>query len=174
MKKNKYLILLFVIILVLVYFYGARRIDSNKELLRDAMTDLAHREGDIVTLEEVIPFDWTGLYVMDPYTSTEDIKDRTGISSVYLIGYYNEGCTLIVANRGHLAVCDYEYADYYDFDFIKGDGISSGVEINSDKKFRVSLNEGKVIKLDDMKFSFIKLIFFVCIFKHLFIFEIIL
>ena len=137
---------------VLYLIFGDPRIYINNDKLEDALTGLSC---DSVTLEEVIPFEWTTVYTFDPYTSLERIERITSSKSPALKESVSEGMTHIVfMNRGRVmaSVCAYPSSIGYSLAFTGGentyygypDGGYSHIEYGDQVEFEVTQDDGIV------------------------------
>ena len=137
---------------VLYLVFGDPKIHMNNAKLEDALTTISR---DSVTLEEVVPFEWTTVYTFDPYTSLERIERITGSKSPALKESVNEGMTHIVFKDGGrvvASVCAYPSSIGYSLAFSGGeytyygypDGGYSHIEYGDQVKFDVTWDEGIV------------------------------
>ena len=143
----------FVAILCMLYLlFGDPRIYINNNKLKDALTSL---DDDSITLEEVIPFEWTTVYTFDPYTSLDRIKRITGSKSPALKESTSEGMTHIVfKNNGSIvaSVCAHPSSTGYSLAFFGGkdtyygypDGGYSHIEYGDQIQFAVMKESGLV------------------------------
>jgi len=140
------------VLAILYLIFGDPRIHINNSKLEDALTEL---DADSVTLEEVVPFEWTTVYTFDPYTSIDRIEWITGSKSPALKESVNEGMTHVVfMNHGQVAasVCAYPSSIGYSLGFTGGkntyygypDGGYSHIEYGDETVFSVSREDGLV------------------------------
>lgn len=143
------------IALILSVFYlifGDPRIYLNNARLKNALSAL---DGGSVTLEEIVPFEWTTVYTFDPYTSIDRIKWVTGSKSPALKESAGEGMTHVVFTNGGkvaAAVCAYPADVGYYLGFTGGentyydypDGGYSHIEFGDEIAFEVMRDEGFV------------------------------
>jgi len=140
------------VLAILYLIFGDPRIHINNSKLEDALTEL---DADSVTLEEVVPFEWTTVYTFDPYTSIDRIEWITGSRSPALKESVNEGMTHVVfMNHGQVAasVCAYPSSIGYSLGFTGGkntyygypDGGYSHIEYGDETVFSVSREDGLV------------------------------
>ena len=139
---------------VLYLIFGNPQIYVNNAKLQDALTSIRN---DSVTLEEVVPFEWTTVYTFDPYTSLEMIERITDSKSPALKESVNEGMTHIVfMNRGRVmaSVCAYPMSIGYSLSFSGGkntyydyaDGGYSHIEYGDQIVFEV-MPDGEIMRL---------------------------
>lgn len=145
------------VLLVICVFYlifGDPRIYMNNAKLKETLIQL---DTTSITLEEVVPFEWTTVYTFDPYTSLELIEWITGSKSPALKESVSEGMTHIVfMNRGSVAasVCAYPSSIGYSMYFTGGgntyydypDGGYSHIEYGDQIVFEVTREE-EIIRL---------------------------
>lgn len=143
-----------VVLAVLYMIFGNPMIYMNNAKLEEALTGIT---SDNVTLEEVVPFEWTSVYTFDPYTSIDRIKRVTGSKSPALKESVSEGMTNIVfTNRGRTvaSVCAYPSSIGYSLSFAGGkntyydypDGGYSHIEYGDETVFEVT-KENDLIRL---------------------------
>ena len=144
-KKVTIGLIIILILLIVLYLAGMQKINNNTDKLRSAITNISEKDGEVVSLNEIIPFEWSDLYIFEPYTDLSDIKERANISSIYLLGHYNESPTLIISNKGSLAAMDDESSKYFRIELSDSDDISSHINASSELPFKVSLENGVVI-----------------------------
>lgn len=141
-----------VVLGILYLIFGDPRIYMNNAKLGDALTGL---NSDSVTLEEIIPFEWTTVYTFDPYTSLDRIESITASKSPALKESVSEGMTHIVfKNHGRVmaSVCAYPSSIGYSLAFTGGentyygypDGGYSHIEYGDQVEFEVTHDEGIV------------------------------
>ena len=144
-----------VIIGVLCAFYlifGDPRIYLNNAKLKNVLSTL---HSNSVTLEAIVPFEWTTVYTFDPYTSIDRIERITGSTSPALKESASEGMTHVVfTNRGEVvaSVCAYPTSIGYYLEFTGGentyydypDGGYSHIEYGDEIAFEVMQDEGFV------------------------------
>lgn len=142
------------VLIVLYMIFGDPRIYANNAKLEDALMNLSN---DSVTLEEVVPFEWTTVYTFDPYTSLERIQRITGSKSPALKESVNEGMThFVFMNHGRVmaSVCTYPTSIGYSLAFSGGtytyydypDGGYSHIEYGDQVKFEVTRDE-EIVRL---------------------------
>lgn len=145
------------IILVLGILYvsfGNPKIYINNNKIKDVLTEI---NCDSVTLEEIIPFEWSSVYTFDPYTSLERIEHIVGSKSPVLKETVNEGMThFVFKNNGRVvaSVCAYPSSVGYSLNFSGGkntyyeymDGGYSHIEYGEQVEFNVTKNDG-IIRL---------------------------
>lgn len=140
------------VLCALYLIFGDPRIYINNKKLEDAFTELTT---DSVTLEEVVPFEWTTVYTFDPYTSIDRIEWITGSKSPALKESVNEGMThFVFMNRGRVmaSVCAYPSSIGYSLSFTGGkntyydytDGGYSHIEYGDQAEFEVTQDDGIV------------------------------
>ena len=141
-----------VVLAVLYMILGDPRIYRNNAKLEEALTGIT---GDSVTLEEVVPFEWTAVYTFDPYTSIDRIERVIGSKSPALKESLNEGMTHVVfTNRGGVvaSICAYPSNIGYSLSFSGGkntyydypDGGYSHIEYGDETVFEVTRQDGLV------------------------------
>lgn len=112
------------IAMVLFAFYlifGDPRIYFNNAKLEKTLSAL---DCDSITLEEIVPFEWTTVYTFDPYTSIDRIERITGSRSPALKESFSEGLTHVVfTNKGQVvaSVCGAPTSIGYYLGFTGGD-----------------------------------------------------
>lgn len=132
--------------------FGDPRIYMNNAKLEDALTEITD---DRVTLEEIVPFEWTTVYTFAPYTSIKRIKWITGSNSPALKESINEGMThLVFTDKGTVvaSVCAYPESLGYSLSFAGGentdysgsDGGYSHIEYGDGVIFEVTRENGLV------------------------------
>ena len=143
-----------VVLIVLYLIFGDPRIYFNNVKLEKALSAL---DCDSITLEEIVPFEWTTVYTFDPYTSKERIERVVGSNSPALKESVSEGMTHIVfTNRGRVvaSICAHPASTGYYLDFTGGenthysysDGGYSHIEYGDEIAFEVMQEDG-VIRL---------------------------
>lgn len=99
--------------------FGNPVVKYNNHTLKKALTKL--EEGQTVTLNEVVPFEWDAVYTFSPYTSEEDIEKTIGFKSRDIVANnVNEGMTHLIFTKGEkvkAAVLGYPTALGYRIDF---------------------------------------------------------
>lgn len=139
---------------VLYLIFGDPRIYINNSKLEDAFSNLSSGS---VTLEEVVPFEWTTVYTFDPYTSMERMQRITGSKSPALKESVSEGMThFVFMDRGRVmaSICAYPSSIGYSLSFTGGeytyysypDGGYSHIEYGDHVEFEVVQEEG-IIRL---------------------------
>ena len=137
---------------ILYLIVGDPRIYMNNAKLEDALTGV---NSDSVTLEEVVPFEWTTVYAFDPYSSREFVKRISGSNSPALKESVSDGMTNIVfKNHGRVmaSVCAYPSSIGYSLAFTGGentyygypDGGYSHIEYGDQVEFKVTKDAGIV------------------------------
>ena len=145
---------MFAVLCALYLIFGDPRIYINNNKLEDAFTMLTT---DSVTLEEIVPFEWTTVYTFDPYTSIDRIEWITGSKSPALKESVSEGMThFVFMNRGRVmaSVCAYPSSVGYSLSFTGGknsyydyaDGGYSHIKYGDLVEFEVTQNDG-IIRL---------------------------
>lgn len=66
------------VLFALYLIFGDPRIYFNNAKLEKTLSAL---DCDSITLEEIVPFEWTTVYTFDPYTSKERIERVVGSKS---------------------------------------------------------------------------------------------
>lgn len=136
----------------LYLLFGDPMIYMNNAKLEDAILGI---DGDSVTLEELVPFEWTTVYTFDPYTSLERIERITGSKSPALKESVSEGMThFVFTDHGRVvaSVCAYPSSLGYSLAFAGGkytyydyaDGGYSHIEYGDEIEFEVTQEEGIV------------------------------
>lgn len=140
------------VLCVFYLIFGDPRIYLNNAKLKKALSTL---DSGRVTLETIVPFEWTTVYTFNPYTSIDRIRRVTGSKSPALKESVSEGMTHVVfTNGGEVAasVCAYPASIGYDLDFTGGkytyydypDGGYSHIEYGDEITFEVIQDEGFV------------------------------
>ena len=139
---------------ILYLIFGNPRIYMNNDKLENALTGLS---SDSVTLEEVVPFEWTTIYTFDPYTPLDRIEQITGSKSPALKESTSEGMTHIVFTKNGrvvASICAYPSIIGYSLSFSGGkstysdypDGGYSHIEYGDYVSFEVTPDDG-IVKL---------------------------
>ncbi|MBQ6896100.1 MAG: hypothetical protein IJN69_02710 [Oscillospiraceae bacterium] len=101
--------------------FGNPVVKINNHRLKKAVTALD--EGQTVTLNEVVPFEWDVVYTFSPYTSEEEIEKVIGFKSRDIVANnVNEGMTHLIFTKGEkvqAAVLGYPSKLGYRIDFFK-------------------------------------------------------
>lgn len=126
------------IVYIFVYFViGNPIVALHNNQLKQAITSIEDKK--IITLNEVVPFDWDVVYTFEPYTSKEEIEKKIGFKSVSIRETVNEGMVQLLFVRGKTvaaSVCGYMddlgYAVYFNDSVVFDDNIEFSVEKNSD------------------------------------------
>ena len=124
----------------------------NNAKLEKTLTAL---ECDSITLEEIVPFEWTTVYTFDLYTSKERIERVVGSKSPALKESVSEGMNHVVfINRGRVvaSVCTHPASTGYYLSFTGGentyysysDGGYSHIEYGDEIVFEVMQDDGFV------------------------------
>lgn len=119
MQKN-ILLLLLATALLAAGILAKERLQAvwNGRLLRESLLSL--EDGDVVTLEQAVPFPWDTVYTFDPYTSRARIEESIGFSSGLIRETVSEGqvqLLFVKGNRVTASVCGYAEALGYQVDF---------------------------------------------------------
>ena len=110
---------------------------------------------DSITLEKIVPFEWTTVYTFDPYTSKERIERVVGSKIPALKESVSEGMNHVVfTNRGRVvaSVCTHPASTGYYLSFTGGentyysysDGGYSHIEYGDEIVFEVMQDDGFV------------------------------
>lgn len=140
------------VLFALYLIFGDPRIYFNNAKLEKTLTAL---ECDSITLEEIVPFEWTTVYTFDPYTSKERIERVVGSKSPALKESVSEGMNHVVfINRGRVvaSVCTHPASTGYYLSFTGGentyysysDGGYSHIEYGDEIVFEVMQDDGFV------------------------------
>ena len=140
------------VLFALYLIFGDPRIYFNNAKLEKTLTAL---ECDSITLEEIVPFEWTTVYTFDPYTSKERIERVVGSKSPALKESVSEGMNHVVfTNRGRVvaSVCTHPASTGYYLSFTGGentyysysDGGYSHIEYGDEIVFEVMQDDGFV------------------------------
>ena len=107
------------VLFALYLIFGDPRIYFNNAKLEKTLTAL---ECDSITLEEIVPFEWTTVYTFDLYTSKERIERVVGSKSPALKESVSEGMNHVVfINRGRVvaSVCTHPASTGYYFELYR-------------------------------------------------------
>lgn len=74
----------------------------NNKKLKEAVLEL---EGNEVTLEELVPFEWENVYTFAPYTSKKRIEKIIGFKSDKITETVNEAMVHLIFTKGNKIVC---------------------------------------------------------------------
>ena len=140
------------VLFALYLIFGDPRIYFNNAKLEKTLTAL---ECDSITLEEIVPFEWTTVYTFDLYTSKERIERVVGSKSPALKESVSEGMNHVVfTNRGRVvaSVCTHPASTGYYLSFTGGentyysysDGGYSHIEYGDEIVFEVMQDDGFV------------------------------
>lgn len=109
MKKQRLFLLSLAALLLFLLVQPVVHLHNRQ--LKQAVTALA--DGDVVTLEAVVPFAWDAVYTFDPYTSREEMEADIGFRSRALRESVSEGMVQLVFVKGSrvtASVCAYPSA----------------------------------------------------------------
>ena len=153
-SSRRHIIILGIIAaLSMVYLiFGDPRIYLNTAKLKETLSTL---DSEQVTLEEIVPFEWTAVYTFDPYTSIDLIQMAARSKSPALKESTSEGMTHVVfTNKGQVvaSVCAMPASLGYDLDFTGGEdtyyhfrgGGYSHIEYGDQVVFEVTQDNGFV------------------------------
>ncbi len=129
------------------FLIGDPFIYINNSRLSKSVADI---DSDEVTLEEVVPFEWTTVYKFDPYTPLKVVKRITNSDSPALKESVNEGMVNLVFknyNRVVASICAYPSNTGYDIYFTRDDSSDFGSEVDSDVGW-ASINYGDRVKFN--------------------------
>ena len=140
------------VLFALYLIFGDPRIYFNNAKLEKTLSAL---DCDSITLEEIVPFEWTTVYTFDPYTSKERIERVVGSKSPALKKSVSEGMNHVVfTNRGRVvaSVCTHPASTGYYLSFTGGentyysysDGGYSHIEYGDEIVFEVMQDDGFV------------------------------
>ena len=140
------------VLFALYLIFGDPRIYFNNAKLEKTLSAL---DCDSITLEEIVPFEWTTVYTFDPYTSKERIERVVGSKSPALKESVSEGMNHVVfTNRGRVvaSVCTHPASTGYYLSFTGGentyysysDGGYSHIEYGDEIVFEVMQDDGFV------------------------------
>ena len=120
MKKKRYgLILIFIVLLSAGFlFIGKPGIAINNRQLKKVFTAISDVE--VITLDEVVPFEWDKVYTFTPYTSKEEIEKVIGFSSPAITETVNEGMVQLIfvkEDKIVASVCGYSGSLGYSVQF---------------------------------------------------------
>ncbi len=125
-KQRRLVLGVLAIFLTLIFSFGAAEVIlignpvvrlHNRQLCK-AVTGL--EEGQTVTLEQLVPFEWDKVYTFEPYTSRQEIADVIGFDSGSIETTVDEGQLQLLFVKGDkitASVCAYPSALGYDVQF---------------------------------------------------------
>ena len=112
-------IIIVVIVGICVYFANpVLRYHNNQ--VNKAMEQLREKDGEEVSLNEIIPFSWDAVYTFTPYTSKQSIEERIGCSSNAITETVNEGMTQLIFVKDKkvvASICEYSDKLGYSIEF---------------------------------------------------------
>lgn len=133
-------VLLVVIVAIGVYMANPMLRYHNSQVSK-AMEQLREKNGEEISLNEVIPFSWDAVYTFAPYTSKQNIEERIGFSSGAITETVNEGMTQLIFVKDKKAVasiCGYSDKLGYSIEF------SDCIEAKDEILFQVNVTDDKV------------------------------
>jgi len=107
-----------------------------------AMEQLRERDGEEVSLNEVIPFSWDAVYTFAPYTSQKTMEERIGFSSKDITETVNEGMTQLIFVKDKkvvASICGYSDKLGYCIEF------TDCIEMKDEVVFEVNATEEQVL-----------------------------
>lgn len=139
-------VLLAVIVCVCVYWANPVLRYHNSQVNK-VMEQLREKDGEEISLNEVIPFSWDAVYTFTPYTSKQVIEERIGFSSNIITETVNEGMTQLIFVKDKKVVafiCEYSDKLGYNIEFTdcikKSDGVVFEINVTESQ---VQLKEKK-------------------------------
>ena len=106
-----------------------------------SMEQLKEKDGEEVTLNDIIPFSWDTVYTFAPYTRKQSIEERIGFSSDAIANTVNEGMIQLIFVKGAKVVssiCGYSDKLGYDIEF------TDCVERKDEVPFEVHVTENYI------------------------------
>lgn len=135
MKKKIIITVVAVIVVIFAFGYfmfGNPVVAVHNNQLKKAVTSIKNSE--IVTLNEVVPFEWDTVYSFPPYTPKDEIEKVIGVKSNSIKETVNEGMVQLIFVKDKkvtASICSYAENLGYDINF---DG---SVTFDSNTKFSV-------------------------------------
>ena len=108
-KVWKYMVGLFILIILAIVFYSFYMIDDNDTILLDIKQKI--QQSEYVDFSKIVDGEWDNIILITPYTSKSEIKDKYGIDanriSDFSIEYREELVLIIFCNEK--SIQDYIY-----------------------------------------------------------------
>lgn len=122
-------------------FVGNPVIRLHNRQLQKAVSSLEN--GQTVTLEQLVPFEWDRVYTFEPYTSREEIAQIIGFDSNSIQVSVNEGQLQLLFVKGNkitASVCGYPSSLGYDVKF--------GGEYGQDRSIQKEKNQQVILQAE--------------------------
>ena len=78
-KVWKYMVGLFILIILAIMFYSFYMIDDNDKILLDIKQKI--QQSEYVDFSKIVDGEWDNIILITPYTSKSEIKDKYGIDA---------------------------------------------------------------------------------------------
>lgn len=144
MKKKRIVIIAGIVLVLIVGIC----VHMLKPMLRyhniqlgKSMEQLRAKDGQEVSLNEVVPFSWDAVYTFAPYTSKQSMEERIGFSSDAITETVNEGMTQLIFVKDEkvvASICGYSDNLGYTVEF------TDCVERKDEVPFEVHVTENYV------------------------------
>lgn len=96
-KVWKYMVGLFILIILAIMFYSFYMIDDNDKILLDIKQKI--QQSEYVDFSKIVDGEWDNIILITPYTSKSEIKDKYGIDANRISDFsieYREYLVLII------------------------------------------------------------------------------
>ena len=96
-KVWKYMVGLFILIILAIVFYSFYMIDDNDKILLDIKQKI--QQSEHVDFSKIVDGEWDNIILITPYTSKSEIKDKYGIDANRISDFsieYREDLVLII------------------------------------------------------------------------------
>jgi len=96
-KVWKYMVGLFILIILAIVFYSFYMIDDNDKILLDIKQKI--QQSEYVDFSKIVDGEWDNIILITPYTSKSEIKDKYGIDANRISDFsieYREDLVLII------------------------------------------------------------------------------
>lgn len=96
-KVWKYMVGLFILIILAIMFYSFYMIDDNDKILLDIKQKI--QQSEYVDFSKIVDGEWDNIILITPYTSKSEIKDKYGIDANRISDFsieYREDLVLII------------------------------------------------------------------------------
>lgn len=96
-KVWKYMVGLFILIILAIVFYSFYMIDDNDKILLDIKQKI--QQSKYVDFSKIVDGEWDNIILITPYTSKSEIKDKYGIDANRISDFsieYREDLVLII------------------------------------------------------------------------------
>ena len=96
-KVWKYMVGVFILIILAIVFYSFYMIDDNDKILLDIKQKI--QQSEYVDFSKIVDGEWDNIILITPYTSKSEIKDKYGIDTNRISDFsieYREDLVLII------------------------------------------------------------------------------